>query len=350
MTAVGERLTERIRASGPISLADYMEACNDAYYGTRDPFGAAGDFITAPEISQVFGELIGLWCVDYWRRCGAPDAFFLVELGPGRGTLMADALRAARLVPEFLRAAKLHLVERSPVLRREQAERLATFAPRWHDSVVTLPEGPMLLVANEFLDALPIRQFLAERGAWRERLVGLRNDRDGFCLLNAPEPSALDRPPAEDGAICELAPAAAKLAQDLARRLTDKGGAALFFDYGFFPSGCGDTLQALRHHRSHAVLEDAGEADLTAHVDFAAFARAGRTGGAAIYGPVTQGQFLIRLGLEARCAALLKTATPSQTESIRSGCRRLIEPAQMGSLFKVLALGQKGAPVPAGFG
>jgi NADH dehydrogenase [ubiquinone] 1 alpha subcomplex assembly factor 7 len=351
LSALARRLDGRIRQAGPISVADYMDEVAAFYYGSGDPFGAAGDFITAPEISQIFGELIGLWCAELWQRLGAPDPVLLVELGPGRGTLMADALRAAGVMPSFGRALRLHLVERSPVLREMQAEKLSAFAPQWHDSVATLPPGPMLLIANEFLDALPIRQFARQGGAWHERQIGRGADGESFAFVLAPQPSpaGADLPPAADGTIAEQSPATSALAAAIGARLARQGGAALVIDYGYFPSAYGDTLQALRRHRRHDPLVDPGSADLTAHVDFAAFAAAARAGGAEILGPVTQGEFLTRLGLEARTAKLIEVAMPAQASSIRSGAERLIDPAQMGHLFKVLALGQKGAPPPSGF-
>ncbi|HVY03882.1 MAG TPA: SAM-dependent methyltransferase [Caulobacterales bacterium] len=350
LTALPRRLQQRIRAGGPISVADYMAEVAASYYGARDPFGAAGDFITAPEVSQIFGELLGLWCAELWQRLGAPDPVLLVELGPGRGTLMADALRAARVVPGFDRALRLHLVETSAALRRKQAEKLSAFKPHWHDSIATLPPGPMLLVANEFLDALPIQQFERRDKSWHERRIGLAEDGESFVFVAAPTPSAaLQLPEAPAGTIAEIAPAAAALGVALGTRLAGEGGAALFIDYGHVKSTYGDTLQALRRHRPVPVLEAPGSADLTAHVDFAAFAAAARAGGAAVFGPATQRDFLLRLGRETRKAKLLERATPDQASAIVSGAARLIEAEQRGSLFKVLALGQKGAPAPSGF-
>ncbi len=351
MNEVARRLALRIRATGPISVADYMEEAGAFYYASGDPFGAAGDFITAPEISQVFGELIGLWCAELWQRLSAPNPVLLVELGPGRGTLMADALRATRNVPGFAAASHLHLIERSPSLRQMQAKTLDAFAAQWHDGIGTLPAGPMLLIANEFLDALPIRQFERHDGAWRERCVGLAANGEDLIFALAPKPSpfAAQLPATADAAVAELAPAAAALGAALGARIAREGGAALFVDYGYFPSACGDTLQAVRRHRPHEILAEPGTADLTAHVDFAAFADAARAGGAEVYGPVTQRSFLRTLGIEAREAALLSHATQAQAQTIRAGCRRLIAPDEMGTLFKVMALGQKGAPSPVGF-
>jgi NADH dehydrogenase [ubiquinone] 1 alpha subcomplex assembly factor 7 len=341
------RLLARIREQGPISITAYMRECNAHYYATRDPFGAAGDFTTAPEISQVFGELIGAWCAEYWQRIGAPNPVLLVELGPGRGTLMADALRATRRVPGFHAALKLHLVEESPVLRKLQQEKLAAYAPQFHHTITSLPPGPMLLIANEFFDALPIAQFEFDAGRMHERKVAF----DGTRLMIAREATPDEAPPgAHDGDLKEVCPTAYAMTRALARRIAQTGGAALVVDYGYCPSTFGDTLQALRHHRPVSIFDDPGEADLTAHVDFAAMAEAAKHGGAQIHGPATQAQFLIALGIEARAAALLTNATPDQQIAIRSGCRRLIEPAEMGTLFKVLALTQPGAPVPAGFG
>lgn len=358
MTGTAERLVRRIRETGPISVADYMEEASAAYYGARDPFGVAGDFITAPEISQIFGELIGLWCADYWQRSGAPDPVLLIELGPGRGTLMADALRAARVMPDFVAATRLHLVERSALLRAKQAETLAAQTPQWHESIASLPEGPMLLVANEFLDALPIMQFEQHGLHWYERRIGLDTSGEKLAFCVAPHPTPLDRWPngarqENEGKVRAICPMAEKLGEAIGRRLYRQGGAALFIDYGYDGRAgeiaLGDTLQALRDHQPVSVLDDPGSADLTAHVDFAEFARAAELGGAVPYGPVTQRDFLLRLGLEARRAKLVERATSAQAEAINSGCHRLIDDDAMGSLFKVLALGRKDAPAPAGF-
>ena len=344
------RLIARIRANGPITLSEYMRDCNAHYYATRDPFGAGGDFTTAPEISQVFGELIGAWCADYWQRMGAPNPVLLVELGPGRGSLMADALRATRHVPGFYDALRLHLVEQSPVLQKMQQEKLAAYAPEFHDHFLKVPAGPILLVANEFIDALPIMQFDRRNGAWHQRQVAFDEATGSLTLGTEPQPSRMNPilPKAPDGAVLE----ARTLSPDayIAARLRDEGGAALIIDYGYYPTQSADTLQAVRAHKPVPVVEAPGEVDLTAHVDFGHLAVTAAGNGAAVYGPVTQAQFLLALGIEARAAALLKTATPEQQIAIRSGCRRLIEPAEMGTLFKVMALTQKEGPVPAGFG
>ncbi len=361
---LSEVLARRIRVAGPISVAEYMaEALGHptlGYYTTRDPLGAAGDFVTAPEISQMFGELIGLWCAETWERMGRPAPVLIVELGPGRGTLMADALRALRRVaPAFRAALRLHLVETSPTLRRLQTERLADVSPTWHDRLADVPAGlPTLVVANEFLDALPIRQFIRTEEGWRERQVGLDPAGSGrFAFALAPEPTASlalipaplrDRAP--PGSLFEACPAALSIAGALAARAVRDGGAALLIDYGHVASACGETLQAARGHRRHDPLDTPGSADLTAHVDFAAVARAATETGARIWGPVPQGEFLRALGIEARAGMLLRGATPAQAAVIESGCRRLIDPAEMGTLFKALAIADPALPPPlAGF-
>jgi NADH dehydrogenase [ubiquinone] 1 alpha subcomplex assembly factor 7 len=349
-------LAERIRDGGPLGIDEFMAAAltdpQYGYYATRDPLGAAGDFVTAPEVSQMFGELVGVWCIDTWQRMGRPDPLILAELGPGRGTLMADLLRAARVAPDFRRALRLHLVETSPALRAKQAASLNAAEPRWHQSIDTLPEGPLLLIANEFLDALPIRQLVRRGDGWHERRITLGNDGAlAFTLTAAPDASAAIPPAlsgAAPGSLCEVRPAATALAASLGARLRLEGGVALFIDYGHAQSACGDTLQAVKGHRRHDVLAEPGAADLTAHVDFAAFAAAAAAAGARAWGPVTQGAFLTTLGLDARAAALKQRATPAQLDAISAACRRLIGPEEMGNLFKVLALAHPALAAPAG--
>ena len=351
------RLVRHIRAHGPLTIAAFMAmALHDphaGYYARRQPLGRAGDFITAPEISQIFGELVGLWCADLWQRMGRPDPVIVAELGPGRGVLIEDFLRAIAGVPGFRQALRLHLVESSPVLRAEQRRRLAAANPVWLGNVGELPDSPLLLVANEFLDALPIRQLVRGRVHWGERLVAV--DADGLCFAVSPETPALSLlvPPeqrdAEPGTIVELCAAAAALATALAERLRRQPGAALFIDYGCSAGNSGSTLAAIGAHRAVSILEAPGTADLSAHVDFAAFAATARAGGAEIYGPVPQRDFLTALGAELRLAMLLKRAAPGQGATLRSGLRRLIDPAEMGTLFKVLAATSPGLPTPAGF-
>ena len=357
-TDLADRLTRHIRAHGPMTIAAFMAMTlhdpQAGYYARRQPLGSAGDFVTAPEISQVFGELIGLWCADLWQRMGSPDPVILAELGPGRGTLMADFLRAAAGVPGFRAALRLHLVEASPLLREEQRRRLGAADPVWLSGIDELPEGPLFLIANEFLDALPIRQLVRGRAHWAERLVA--TDAAGqLCFADGPENPALtllvppERRDAAPGTIVEICPAAVALAASLAERLRRQQGAALFIDYGYGDAMSGPTLAAICGHRAAGVLDAPGAHDLSAHVDFAAFAAAARAGGAAVYGPVAQGAFLTELGAQARLAALLRHAAPAQRPALETGLRRLIDPAEMGTLFKVLAATSPGLPMPAGF-
>jgi len=324
VTPLERALRGRIAAEGPITLEAYMEACNAYYYGTRDPLGAKGDFITAPEISQMFGEIVGAALADSWTRAGQPGDAIYVELGPGRGTLASDALRV-------LRAAgfegEVHLVETSPALRSMQEKALSP--AHWHDEIPDLPAKPLLLVANEFLDALPIRQFVG--GVERRVLVaagGLAFDRDGDIVETSP---------AREAAIAAIATC-----------LAAKGGAAVFIDYGHAKSAPGDTLQAVHGHRFAPVLDNPGEQDLTSHVDFEAVAAAARDAGAAVTPLVAQGEWLGRLGIRARAAALGK-ANPNKAAEIQAALERLIAPDQMGGLFKVIAIHSADWPQPVGF-
>ncbi|HXA24263.1 MAG TPA: SAM-dependent methyltransferase [Acetobacteraceae bacterium] len=339
-------------------LDHYMARANAAYYATCDPFR---DFTTAPEISQVFGEILGLWAAVTWDLLGRPMPVLLVEAGPGRGTLMADALRAiATVAPEFRAALRLHLVETSPRLRAIQAERLPDAV--WHDGLDTLPDAPILLLANEFLDALPIRQFVRHGGRWFERFV----DQGRFLECAAtPSPTlprfageGVFRPlPCEAGEgrgegeaiVTEFSEAAIALARSLASRLATRPGAALFLDYGPEHSAPGDSLQALRDGHPADPLSDPGTADLTAHVDFAAFASAARDAGAATHGPLPQGLFLTRLGLFQRTDRLARTQPPSRAAALFEAARRLAEPSRMGHLFKALAVCHPSCPSPPGF-
>lgn len=354
---LGDELRATIAIDGPISVARFMAIAlghpTRGYYATRDPFGAAGDFITAPEISQMFGELIGLWAATVWQQQGKPAPVRLVELGPGRGTLMADALRVVGVaMPAFRAAVEVHLVETSSSLRAVQERTLAgrNCTPVWHDRVDTLPEGPALILANEFFDALPIRQFVRAARGWCERQVGLEAQGQlAFGLRGEPEPALTGSGP--EGSVLEICPAAQDIVADVAHRLARHGGAALVIDYGRVTSGFGDTLQAVRAHRFADPLADPGNADLTAHVDFAALARTAAQGGAAVHGPVTQGSFLQALGLSQRAAALKRNATPAQSQAIDTAVARLAGPDPgMGELFKVLAFTAADAPAPPGFG
>ncbi len=334
-----ERLARAITLGGPIPLSQYMAAANAHYYATRDPLGAGGDFTTSPEISQMFGELIGLWCADLWGRAGQPDVAW-VELGPGRGTLAADALRA---MAKTGFAPPVHFVETSQVLRAEQAKRVPNAT--WHDDVEDLPtDRPLLIVANEFFDALPIRQLVRGRDGWHERLVACQD----ILFLPIPgkqvpdsviPPHLRDAPP---GAIIETSPASVGIMRVLAARIVAQGGAMLAIDYGYEGPAIGDTLQAVRGHAYANPFEEPGERDLTAHVDFATLALVGHASGAMVSGPADQGAFLRALGIDARAAAL--AAADPRPLADRD---RLI--GAMGALFKALALRHPQWPQPAGF-
>ena len=318
-------------------LDDFMARANAAYYASHDPYA---DFTTAPEIFQGFGEVLGLWVAVVWQTMGAPDPVILAEAGPGRGTLMADALRAiGRAAPAFRAALRVHLVETSPRLRALQAGHLPGAV--WHDRVGHLPPGPLLLLANEFLDALPIRQFVRRGAGWTERHV----QSGRFVEVPAPPPG----PDAGDGEVMELGEAARDVAAVLGARLAAGGGAALFIDYGPERHAPGDSLQALRGRAPADPLAAEGEADLTAHVDFSAVAAAARAAGAAVQGPVPQGLFLARLGLPQRADALARGLPPARAAALLQAVRRLIEPDAMGRLFKVLAVCHPGLPELPGF-
>ena len=330
MTQAERVIRDRIAEHGPITVGAYMRIAAAHYYAGRDPLGA--DFTTAPEISQMFGELIGLWCVVVWRAMGAPEPFALVELGPGRGTLMADALRAAKGAPEFRRAAQIHLVETSPTLRARQAERLAGEHPTWHARFADVPEQPTLVIANEFFDALPVEQYVGDE----LRRIGL-DDADRLCFVPA------------EGEIRETAPVREQYAAEIAQRSAAHGGAALMVDYGPAESAPGDSLQAIMGNKPHPALADPGAADLTAHVDFAALAATAHAAGAKTYGPVAQRSFLRRLGIEPRAAKLMEAADQPTRDSLAAALDRLIAPDGMGTLFKVLALAHPALQAPPGF-
>ena len=360
MTApLTELLRRRIARTGPIGIAEFMaEALGHSehgYYMTRDPLGVAGDFVTAPEISQMFGELIGLWCAEIWTSRIAPQPAHLVELGPGRGTLMADALRAARKAAGFTAAMSVHMVETSPVLAGMQRQALAGRPAQWHRSLDEVPGGPLLLVANEFFDALPVRQFQLTPQGWRERVVELGGDGAEFRIGLAPGAVTDNTVPdeiaasARPGDIAEIRPAGSLIMSEIARRIAAHGGAALIVDYGHARSAPGETLQAVRGHESHNPLESPGEADLTAHVDFGALARAAVQAGAAAFGPVPQGHFLSQLGIAERAESLRRDASPDQARDIEAARRRLIGRDEMGTLFKALAVTPAGSPPPSGF-
>ena len=322
-------MTERLDA--------FMARANAAYYATHDPFA---DFTTAPEISQVFGEILGLWAAVTWDLLGRPSPIVLAEAGPGRGTLMADALRAiGRAMPDFHTALRLHLIETSPRLRAIQAARLPDAV--WHDAIGDLPEGPMLLLGNEFLDALPIRQFVRRADGWMERYV------DGGAWVELPVADGVVTADAPEGSVTERCETALAIAAELGRRFARWPGAALFLDYGPEHSAAGDSLQAIAQGRPADPLAAPGTADLTAHVDFAAFAAAAGSG---VQGPEPQGLFLARLGLFQRTNRLARGLPPARASALMQAAQRLAEPDRMGRLFKALAIGPPGGSVLPGFG
>ena len=351
MTPLAEKIARHIRAAGPITIADYMAVCladpDHGYYMRREPFGRAGDFVTAPEVSQIFGELIGLWSVATWEMMGSPSRFVLAELGPGRGTLMADLVRTARIKPAFLKAADIHLVEISPRLKEIQKETLlpSGLPVHWHVRLDDMPPGPTIVLANEFFDALPIHQFLWKDDQWAERMVGLTADGSlAFGLRPVDQ-----RPPSvalPDAAIVETSPAAKAAMTTIGERLKRDGGAALVVDYGAAAPGVASTLQAVRAHTYDDPLSAPGEADITAHVDFAALARAAAAAGATVRPVMRQGEFLIRLGLVERANVLGRDKDTKTRDAIAAGIERLAAPKAMGDLFKVLAISAPGLMLP----
>jgi len=358
-SSLAVRLEQRITAEGPISVEAFMEACLlDAAagaYAARQPIGAKGDFITAPEISQIFGELLGLWAVAVWQGMGEPDAVTVAELGPGRGTLMADALRAARVSPTFLGCLSVALVDRSPVLATTQRDTLRGVQPpvSWYSALEEVPRGPLLVIANEFIDVLPIRQFIRRGDAWYERLV--TNSAEGFVFTVSSSAAGDEDAPyvpeaaVPEGGVAETRPAALTLLAEFASRAADAPLAALIIDYGHDETGFGDTLQAVRAHRYADPLAAPGDADLSAQVDFAALKRSAKALGLEAYGPMPQGEFLLKLGLGLRRDQLLASATKAQEAAIISGAARLADPRKMGVLFKVLALTSAGLRAPPPF-
>jgi len=341
-TPLGLALADRIGRDGPLPVSAFMAAAlmdpEHGYYATRDPLGADGDFTTAPEISQMFGELIGLWAAVAWQSMGRPDPVVIAELGPGRGTLMADFLRAAATLPPFRRALRPWLVEASPVLRGRQERILTGEEAHWAERFEDVPDGPLLLVANEFFDALPAEQYVKAAGEWRRRMIDVDgNDGFAFVLGPAAQPDLVPAvAAAPDGAIAETCPEGRRLAALIGRRLAAEGGAALIVDYGYGAAAAGDSLQAMRRHNFHPVLADVGEADLTTHVDFQALAEAARP--ATALGPVPQGAFLRRLGIETRALMLAQGKSRDEAVDIFGRMRRLIDAEEMGTLFQVMAL------------
>jgi NADH dehydrogenase [ubiquinone] 1 alpha subcomplex assembly factor 7 len=366
VTVLGRKIRAMIEADGPIAFDRYMQLClghpEHGYYITRDPFGADGDFTTAPEISQMFGELIGLWAAETWSRHKITQPIKLVELGPGRGTLMADALRACRVAPDFTAAIEeICLVETSPILREKQFQKLVGRGVKvsWFESVAEIPPGPAFFIANEFFDALPVKHFIRVEDGWCEKLVGV--DESGeFITGLAAEPEPLIRAEAPVGSILEIGASAHKLAAAIAARLETQGGAALIIDYGHVQTSFGETVQAVRRHLAVDPLTDPGECDITAHVDFASLMRAASSSGAAAFGPLTQADFLIRLGIEQRAKALRANGNPIQAANVEQELNRLTSTKPevgaggrmtpgMGELFKVIAIQSSDAPPPPGF-
>ncbi|MFD2173303.1 class I SAM-dependent methyltransferase [Rhodobacter lacus] len=354
MTPLGEVLARRILAEGPMRLADYMAECllhpAHGYYATRDPFGRAGDFITAPEISQMFGEMLGLCLAQVWLDQGRPAPFLLAECGPGRGTLMADVLRAIRAVPGMTEAAEVHLVEASPRLRAIQRARLAPREVIWHESVATLPEAPLYLLANEFFDALPIRQFLRGATGWAERQVGLVEGRlaPGLAPPAWFDALAARRADTRPGDVVEICPAGPPIMAEIAARIARHGGVALVLDYGHWVS-LGDTFQAVKDHAPCDPFAAPGLADLTAHVAFAPLAEAARAAGAQASAMTAQGVLLERLGITARAEALARGLRGAALDAHVAAHRRLTHPAEMGLVFQSLAIFPVTAPLPPGF-
>ena len=351
MTPLAEKLKAQIRATGPITVADFMSACladpEHGYYMRREPFGRAGDFITAPEISQIFGELIGLWTVGVWEMLGSPDPFVLVELGPGRGTLMADILRTGRVKPSFLQATNVHLIEMSPRLREVQQATLAASGHpiQWHARIDDIPHAPTVFVANEFFDAMPVRQFQWKAGTWAERVIGLdEQDELAFGLSPiAQRPSEIALP---DGAVVEASPTGKAVMTLIGERLARDGGAALAIDYGSDKPGVGDTLQAVREHKYESPFAAPGEADVTCHVDFPTLARTAAEAGLEPRPVIGQGEFLVRLGLVERANVLGRDKDVKTRNQIASAIERLAGPKAMGTLFKVLAVSSPGLKLP----
>jgi NADH dehydrogenase [ubiquinone] 1 alpha subcomplex assembly factor 7 len=359
MNPLENLIRETIAENGPMSLETYMTFALahpvHGYYASKMPLGKSGDFITAPEISQMFGELIGLWCVAVWRAINKPHPFLLVELGPGRGSLMADALRAARVAPDFLGAIDLRLVETNEALQRSQRGALknSRVAARWHKTVEELPSGPAIIVANEFFDCLPVRHFVRGKDGWHERLVGLDGE-ERLCFGLAPDAEPGLAAPGEPGEVIEAGLAGARLMTRLAARIAAQDGALLVIDYGYDAPGRGQTLQAVKRHRFADPLRDPGEADLTAHVDFCGLARAACATGARAHGPVPQGEWLARLGIHERAAKLRQHVDEHQCAAIDSALLRLAGgghgsgATDMARLFRALAVTRPGL-CPPGF-
>ncbi len=355
-TPLARKLAERIAAAGPVSIHDYMAAClydpEHGYYRTATAIGQGGDFVTAPEISQVFGEMAGVWLAETWSRMGKPDPFHLVELGPGRGTLMADMVRLLRAVPGLLAASRVTLVETSEALaeRQRQALRDVPVPVAWAREIADIPPGPAIVIANEVLDCLPVRQFryAADEAVWRERRVGLSAEGDRFeTILGDVTEIGETLPVPWDGAILEIRPGVDEWLRLFADRAASEPFAALMLDYGHEETGYGDTLQAVRSQSYTGLFDAPGEADITAHVDFAHLRRSASRAGLATFGPMPMGRFLLKLGANERIGQLVRAASPEQARALMQGVARLVDPQQMGLLFKAIVVARGGmAPMP----
>lgn len=357
-TELTKTIQQKIQSSGPITIAEFMDIAlmhpKFGYYQSADAFGVKGDFITAPEISQMFGELIGLWCVDSWSKMGAPSQFMLVEFGPGRGTLMSDALRSAALVPEFLNAAKIYLVEGSQSLTALQKQNLKDHNITWCQNIADLPsDTPAIFIGNEFLDALPIQQFEYTSEGWQERRIGLDGDTFVFQRHPAAEELPLDHMPEDGvcdiGSVYERSTAAESVIRTLSNHLTQFGGCALFIDYGPGNSAFGDSFQSVKNHLFADPLQNPGTQDLTAHVDFETLVNIAKTAGCTATQIATQGRLLERLGIEARTLSLLRSANDSQKQKLNDDLKRLVSGSEMGTLFKAMCFHAKMTETPAGF-
>lgn len=355
--ASADKLKHQLSAHGPMGVADYMAWCltasDSSYYRSGNPLGASGDFVTAPEVSQIFGELVAVWAIQVWQSMGAPASFVLAELGPGRGTLMQDALRAARAVPAFRAGAQVNLVETSATLRELQGRTLASACePQWHRSFASLPQGPLIVIANEFFDALPVEQHVYEDGSWHKRVIAMNDDGEpAFAAgrLSVPPGELLPAREPRDGDILEHRPAARVLMREIGNRAGTAPAALLIADYGYERRDYGDTLQAVREHGYANPLENPGETDLSAHVNFAELTEAADGDGLSTWGPMAQSEFLLSLGMEQRLRQLMNTASEEQRAALFLGARRLVDPFQMGSLFKVMAITSRDLPAPPPF-
>ena len=359
--SLSQILARRIINGGAISVHEFMsEALNHpehGYYTKSNPIGRSGDFITAPEISQMFGELIGIWCATTWLKIGKPKSFILMELGPGRGTLIVDALRALKKLPEFLKTMELHFVEINPQLKKTQEKLLSDFKITWHKKLSDIPQKPTIFIANEFFDALPIEQFFFRNKKWYRRKVDLAEKKyqsePKFTFIE--EPSSLSDVDGQfvinsewlNGSIFEFSPQSREVITKISKHINYYNGAALIVDYGYYEPNTNSTLQAIQRHKYVDVLNEPGCSDLTAHVDFKALSSIAKINGISCWGPISQGSFLRRLGIETRADKLSVSASKETKESIKRAKQRLINEDQMGSLFKAMVLGRKSSyPFP----